>query len=918
MTRAQSRAFGIVAATAIACGCGTNGNLVGATCQSGSLDCNGLCVDTQIDSANCGACGTSCSTGKECRHGACALICSSTSTACDGVCVNSLTDNANCGACAVVCPGGTFCSGGGTCAVSCIEGFDLCTRDGGNYCANLSNDESNCGTCGKSCPHGQFCLSGACAVVCPDGSLLCDGLCVNPLSDNANCGGCAMACPSGTVCNGQGTCAAACPNGSTFCGGLCVNTLTDDRNCGACARACPSGTFCNGAGSCAVAGCTWIGDICYVTSCVGVVRGATCSIDGGLGLCFGGVCHEGLDLSTDPQNCGDYGVVCPPGVACQYGQCNVVDCLNDAGVFACPTGTQCSSTGCVATYCVDGGDDVACSTIARGFCCGGSCLINTDAQNCGGCGVTCNGLCKYDYCLPYPPCDAGVDGVACRRSGGRGTCCGGSCVDLGSDQSNCSACGYACTFYCDPEGCGALSTPCEGGCPDGSACYAGGCAPSSCTGKNDGSACVAENGGLLVCCGGSCSDTSSDGRNCGGCGLSCVYPDQCILGTCGLLVACQGNGDRCTVDGGAPGYCCAGECVPSYYRSGFWLLSASLLTPYFDDANCGQCGQACAPGTTCQISGSPSCIGDAGIGCGDGCPAGSDCQGGFCLPFTCDGGSATCAVNGSPATCCGDLCTQLGSDDQNCGGCGGACAAGLSCVSGACIDPSSGQGCGAQFPCPLGSICSESACFAPSCLGGSEGRLCAYGPQALGVCCGGTCVDPANDARNCGQCGLWCSSGYCQSGFGCTLASVPQDCLQSCVPGTLCAGGLCVDGVCEKAPPRGLRALLGAQRYCSTQDGGVGSCCPSGACADLALDDRNCGGCGVICPAGQSCQNGLCNGLLECASGRAGSYCNLDAGLSYLCCPGSGCADTSTDSSNCGACGAVCPNGHSCTAGSCG
>jgi hypothetical protein len=66
-----------------------------------------------------------------------------------------------------------------------------------------------------------------------------------------------------------------------------------------------------------------------------------------------------------------------------------------------------------------------------------------------------------------------------------------------------------------------------------------------------------------------------------------------------------------------------------------------------------------------------------------------------------------------------------------------------------------------------------------------------------------------------------------------------------------------------------------------------------------------------------SCQNGYCNGVTACGPGHIGSFCNLDAGISYLCCAGLGCIDTSMDPDNCGSCGAVCSAGQNCVAGKC-
>ncbi|MCB9641753.1 MAG: hypothetical protein H6728_01630 [Myxococcales bacterium] len=60
----------------------------GNACASDETECNGVCIRTQVDPQNCGACGTTCATGEVCsqrclRFGACA----SGETDCGGACV---------------------------------------------------------------------------------------------------------------------------------------------------------------------------------------------------------------------------------------------------------------------------------------------------------------------------------------------------------------------------------------------------------------------------------------------------------------------------------------------------------------------------------------------------------------------------------------------------------------------------------------------------------------------------------------------------------------------------------------------------------------------------------------------------------------------------------------------------------------
>jgi hypothetical protein len=106
--------------------------------------------------------------------------------------------------------------------------------------------------------------------------------------------------------------------------------------------------------------------------------------------------------------------------------------------------------------------------------------------------------------------------------------------------------------------------------------------------------------------------------------------------------------------------------------------------------------------------------------------------------------------------------------------------------------------------------------------------------------------------------------------------------------------------------------------FCAAADGNVGLCDWDTECIDLANDPLHCGYLGVGCPAGRSCSHGVCSGTPpECGLGRIGAYCNLDAGLGFICCPGVGCIDVETDVANCGFCQNACDAGQSCVAGTC-
>ncbi len=71
-------------------------------------------------------------------------------------------------------------------------------------------------------------------------------------------------------------------------------------------------------------------------------------------------------------------------------------------------------------------------------------------------------------------------------------------------------------------------------------------------------------------------------------------------------------------------------------------------------------------------------------------------------------------------------------------------------------------------------------------------------------------------------------------------------------------------------------------------------------CVDQLTDPLNCGGCGVVCPAGTTCENASC----QCP------------GTNELC--GDVCEDVLTDSHNCGGCGVLCTYDSECVSGECG
>jgi hypothetical protein len=254
-----------------------------------------------------------------------------------------------------------------------------------------------------------------------------------------------------------------CAAGLAFCdtetgGRLCADLSVNVLNCGACGNACPANAP----------------------------------------ICSGGLCVASDDAGPI-QNCAPPFAVC--GDACVDTSSDARNC--SACGLACGTDEVCSSALCVPT-----GGGGGCLTGLTS--CGPTCAnLQTDSLNCGACGVVCapGETCQQGACAatttnaPALGCDAGL------------TDCGGSCVDLTSDNNNCGACGNACGegMYCnsfgecDPSGGGGtITTPV---CAEG-----------------------------LTYCGGACVDLGSDPNNCGGCGAGCEGGGGTCVG--GTLVGC--------------------------------------------------------------------------------------------------------------------------------------------------------------------------------------------------------------------------------------------------------------------------------------------------------------------------------------------------------------------------------------------
>jgi hypothetical protein len=282
----------------------------------------------------------------------------------------------------------------------------------GSSCVDLLFDRNNCGVCGHACAPGQLCELGACqaaATTCtfatqgakcmlPAGGAgtCCGDACVDETADSSNCGHCGTSCEPPASCV-AGQCAV--PGGSVA---QCNDSSQPHY------FACPAGTSCSQLStgySCLTSGCTAAGEFACPSTLVGNNIMPSFNSDGPSMCCSAG---DGgcRDFTSDPNNCGGCGFVCPSGV-CFEGNCYPgvagADCASEGG---CPAGTVCASGYCVAGPCNFGsGPWCAAPDGALGLCClvtenSGTCVDPmNDPSNCGGCGIAC-ASCTNGKCSP--------------------------------------------------------------------------------------------------------------------------------------------------------------------------------------------------------------------------------------------------------------------------------------------------------------------------------------------------------------------------------------------------------------------------------------------------------------------------------------------------------------------------------------
>ncbi|MEZ4406982.1 MAG: FG-GAP-like repeat-containing protein [Polyangiales bacterium] len=478
-----------------------------------------------------------------------------------------------------------------------------------------------------------------------------------------------------------------------------------------------------------------------------------------------------------------------------------------------------------------GSVDAGCVQMCSGVCTN----TQTDVRNCGFCGTDCTRLPGVD--ISSIQCVAGRCDVQNGCMVGRTNCSGlwtDGCDTEANTAARCGTCTTTCTGatpFCSPMA----------GVPGGYACSSGCTAPGQ------------------VRCGSTCIDTTSDPRNCGGCGTVCPAVTRgtatCTMGRCGFTCTagygdCDGNtangcetlvttsvthcgmcGNACSAPAGATPRCTAGACT-LVCTTGMGDCDANPSNGCETDlrttaANCGACGTVCPP----RANGVPACVS-------------SSCN------VTCNAGFANCN-----ATVTDGCEVELATNALNCGACGRRCAAAANAAA-VCERETCGIRCNPGFgDCDgngLNGCETTLSSNASNC--GACGTVCPGATNASATCVASTCglacnvgfgdcdsnltngceTDTRTSQSHCGACGRACNAPA--NGTATCAASA---CVLACNAGFTLSGSVCV-----RTPPRPSSPRFGSFSTSRRplfrvalppgQDGAQVEICANSACTSVA------------------------------------------------------------------------------------
>ncbi len=556
-----------------------------------------------------------------------------------------------------------------------------------------------------------------------------------------------------------------------------------------------------------------------------------------------GEVDEGIDTSTDVNNCGGCGMACSPPHA--FGECVEGVC----GLATCDVGW----------HDLNGDLDDGCEY---------RCLVTeTDDSVCDLRDNDCDGEVDEDIDFDTDPINCRSCGRVCRFAHAAGACVDGDCVlgacddgfhDVDGDPSN--GCEYTCTPADPPvEVCNGRDDDCDGDPDEGDPGGGAVCGTDEGACSTGIERCI---GGTIVCDGSveptteECNGIDDDcdgvvdqgnpegGALCGtGTGTCEQGREQCIDGALvctgdvgptaevcdGLDNDCDGHIDEGDPEGGGACGDGTGACVEgTLHCRGGVLVCEDAIGPSTE--TCNGVDDDCDGSTD---EGNPGGGGSCGTDAGE------------CAPGTwqCTGGTLSCIGATGPST---ETCNALDDD------CDGSIDEG---------NPGGGAACG-----PTTGACSAGF---EECLGGALQCTGATGPT-LETCngvdddCDATTdegFDLMNDLRNCGMCGRTCS--YDHASASCSSGSCAMG---ACDPGWVDRNGLDSDGCEYECDYAGAEICNGRDDDCDgTTDLGLtppsNFCNPNGVCAGTSATCGGASGWTCVYPGTYEETEATCDGL---------------------------------------------------------
>ena len=596
--------------------------------------------------------------------------------------------------------------------------------------------------------------------------------------------------------------------------------------------------------------------------------------------CQWGPCEGQRCDGPDTMSCGNCGArhrTCSNGKWSEWSECGEQGrCTPNAVQLCQPEGAQACRGNCNWDACTV----QACSGVASQACgrCGtqrrgcnaatgvwadwGECLEQgectpDETKSCGESGRnTCLGSCTWDPVCRDQVCLGGAS-MTCEKCGTKTRTCDTE-RGVWSDWGECDeqrACTPNETRSCGLQGVERCNASCE---------WSGTCAGQVCTGEKERGCercgrqtreCDSSTGAWGewsscadqgACQAGEMGACGTDGMR--ACGVDCQW-SACSGQACNepLERACDRCGKQqrtCDSDTGKvsarsacldQGACNAGE-MKTCGRGGSHVCSRACQWP----TECHDQKCDVPPTRGCDRCGTErsTCNGDTGIATWSACTNQGECsadQSDVCgrtgrkvCSTACSWSDCDC---GAGSKLCGDVCTNVQSDVNNCGGCGLTCKRGEACSAGQC-----------KVVCPAEAMC---------------------GPN-------NECVDLTTSNVHCGKCNNGCDTGFsCQSGV-CDCAAPTSRCNMVCLnlesDPDHC--GSCMTSCPRPAAELGratcTKGACGVECFdLSASEGPKLSACGS-RCVNLTSDPSNCGECGTECVG---CQGGECPG----GSGGAGA-----------------------------------------------